>query len=99
MYLFGCLRGTLFILKVLGSCFVSSKTVSYSDWSCPKVRGHGVAVLSLDDSRGSFEETFFNNNHSILVMKINVKSTTSEHCTPMEQLSRNLSPFLNFQNV
>ena len=64
-----------------------------------KFRRHGVAVLSLDDSRGSFEETFFNNNQSILVMKINVKSTTSENCTPMEQLSRNFSPFLNFQNV
>lgn len=99
MYLFGCLRGTLFILKVLGSCFVSSKTVSYSVWSCPKVWGHGVAVLSLDDCRGSFEETLFNNNHSILVMKNNVKSTTSENCTPIEQLSRNFSPFLNFQNV
>ena len=54
------------------------------------VRGHGVAVLSqTDDARGSFEETFFNNNHSILVIKINVKSTTSENCRRMEQLSRN----------
>ena len=58
---FGCLRETLVILKVLGSFVISSKIVSY-----PEGSGFLRNVFSLHQN---FQETFFNNNHNILVIK------------------------------
>ena len=60
IFSFGYLRRTLVVLKVLGGFFVSSEAVSDLDGS-----GHGVAVLSIEDSRGrvvsvpKFSEEFF----------------------------------------
>ena len=82
---FGCLRGTLVVTKVLGGLFVSSESVSYK--KClhlkniepsrirSKVRGHEVALLSLENYGGrfvvipSFRRPFFHNYGNILVLK------------------------------
>ena len=46
-------RGTLVVTKVLGGFFVSSESVSYP---CvrSKVRGHEVALLSLESYKAHF---------------------------------------------
>ena len=85
IYLFGCLRGSLVISKVLGGFFVSSETARYPDGSSRRIEGIEHAVLSSENSKGrfifnrNFQVTFsFNKNHNIFVIKC--ENTTSENC-------------------
>ena len=49
------MRGTLIVTKVLGGFFVSSESVSYPGLCVrSKVRGHEVALLSLESYRAYF---------------------------------------------
>ena len=81
-------------------------------WVQQKVRGHEVALFSLENYRGrflyrKFQETFFNNNRNILILKCEQRKLrksqlsyqkTSEYFTRMKRLSRNFQLFLSFRN-
>ena len=81
-------------------------------WVQQKVRGHEVALFSLENYRGrflyrKFQETFFNNNRNILILKCEQRKLrksqlsyqkTSEYFTRIERLSRNFQLFLSFRN-
>ena len=74
IYLFGCLRGTLVVTKVLAAFFVSSEGVSYP-------RGHEVVLLSscfiVNIPKVLGDLFFFNNNRNVLILKC--ENTTFEN--------------------